>query len=43
MDNKTVLITGTDRGIVAEGIYFLVHSRNIIGEILISDGGRSLR
>lgn len=27
---------------IAEGIYFLSQSRNIIGEILISDGGRSL-
>ena len=27
---------------IAEGIYFLANSRNIIGEILISDGGRNL-
>lgn len=27
---------------IAEAIYFLSQSRNIIGEIMISDGGRSL-
>ena len=28
---------------IAEGIYFLANSRNIIGTILVSDGGRSLK
>ena len=27
---------------IAETIYFLAHSKNIIGEIIVSDGGRSL-
>lgn len=27
---------------IAEGIYFLAQSKNIIGEILVSDGGRRL-
>ena len=27
---------------IAETIYFLAHSKNIIGEIVVSDGGRSL-